>query len=386
MDFTFLPSEAAFEASLSTLTKAELAPELRRVLAAARSLPHYRGSAALAELTLSVAGELVKRGVLVEALPLFREALAEFTATLGAEHEETVGTAQNLGGCLLSLGQHVEALPLLERALAHSSRLNGEESQSTLIRLQSVACVRLELGNLAGAETLLRQGQATLSRLAVRAGLPSKAPPLGMIVPWSAINQSLALLFMKQGRLKDAELLLRESLAILADMPESAERNTWMSILSADLGALLQNLGDLLGAEKLYRDVLPKLQGTAAYGIVANHLGVLLQKRGLAMESRKYLDIAKQAKSESFGADHERSQTARQNRSSLKADLRTCVQCGPVADKALVMKVCSVCQAARYCGAACQGLHWKTHKPECKRIKAESDAVKGSDGAGPSNA
>ena len=50
------------------------------------------------------------------------------------------------------------------------------------------------------------------------------------------------------------------------------------------------------------------------------------------------------------------------------------------------MKVCSVCQAARYCGAACQKLHWKTHKPECKRIKAESDAVKGSDGAGPSNA
>ena len=46
-----------------------------------------------------------------------------------------------------------------------------------------------------------------------------------------------------------------------------------------------------------------------------------------------------------------------------------------MADKALLMKVCSVCQAARYCGDACRNLHWKAHKPECKRIKKESKAV-----------
>ena len=73
-------------------------------------------------------------------------------------------------------------------------------------------------------------------------------------------------------------------------------------------------------------------------------------------------------------------------RSKLKADLRTCAQCGPITDKAISMRVCSACNAARYCGVACQRLHWKAHKPECKRIKAESDAVKDSDGAGPSNA
>jgi len=104
------------------------------------------------------------------------------------------------------------------------------------------------------------------------------------------------------------------------------------------------------------------------------------------MKLRKYLDIAKQAESESYGASHESTQAARQHRSNLKADLRTCAQCGPITDKDLVMKVCSICLAARYCGAACQKLHWKAHKPECKRIKAESDAVAaGSDGAGPSN-
>jgi len=356
------------------------------VLAAARPLPHYRGSAALAFLTREVAKELYKRGLFVEALPLFREALAEFTATLRAEHELTMVTAQNLGTCLASLGQLAEALPLLERALAYSTRLEGEESESTLVDLQTVAAARLRLGNLAGAEALLRQGKATLSRLAVRAGLPAKAPPPGMVVAWSAITKSLAMQLYKQGRLKDAELLLRESIAILADTPVSTERNQSLAHLSADLGIVLEDRGDLLGAEKLYRDVLPKVQGTAGYGFVANNLGVVLAKRGLAMESRKYLDIGKQAIQGSYGAESTNAHTAHRNRTNLKADLRTCAQCGPITDKALVMQVCSVCKAARYCGAACQKLHWKAHKPECKRIKAESDAVKDSDGAGPSNA
>jgi len=204
---------------------------------------------------------------------------------------------------------------------------------------------------------------------------------------WAGINKSLAKLLTKQGHWEDAELLLRGSLATLADMPESAECSEWTAILSAELGLMLQNRGDLLGAEKLYRDILPKLQGTSNYGTVANNLGVLLKERGLAMESRKYLDIGKQAIQGNFGAESSNAQTARRNRSSLKADLRTCVQCGPITDKALVMKVCSVCQAARYCGAACQGMHWKAHKPECKRIKAENDSIAAdSDGAGPSNA
>ena len=82
--------------------------------------------------------------------PLYREALAEFTATLGAEHEVTVATAQHLGSCLTELGQHAEALPLLECDLAHCTLLKGEESKDTLISLRTVAHVRLALGNLAG--------------------------------------------------------------------------------------------------------------------------------------------------------------------------------------------------------------------------------------------
>jgi len=75
-------------------------------------------------------------------------------------------------------------------------------------------------------------------------------------------------------------------------------------------------------------------------------------------------------------------------RSNLEASLRTCAHCGPMADAALVMKVCQGCKAAHYCGPACAKLHWKAHKKECRRIEAESKQVVAGrgDGAGPSNA
>ena len=60
MSLPFLPSEAAFHTSLSSLTKTELVPELPR--AAARPL-HYGGSASLAFFICVVASERQKSEV-----------------------------------------------------------------------------------------------------------------------------------------------------------------------------------------------------------------------------------------------------------------------------------------------------------------------------------
>ena len=207
---------------------------------------------------------------------------------------------------------------------------------------------------------------------------------------WSCTIQGSIKLFKKQGRLEDAESLLRESLATLAGLPTSDE--ACETILSMELGIVLHCRGDLLGAEKLFRGLLPKLKKEsssygATYGYVAHNLGLVLKQRGLVTESRKYLDIAKVAQSESHGAQHERTQTSRQLRNNLDAPLRTCAHCGPITDATIVMKVCQGCKAARYCSPACSVQHWRAHKPQCKRIKAETLAVNASsDGAGPSNA
>ena len=373
------PQEAAFKASLDNLSPMQLVPELRRVLAAARPLPYYVGSAALALLTCNVAEELAKREVYVEALPLFREALAEFTATLGADNHDTAEVASSLGHCLHVLGQNEEALPLLERACLTFQV--GMDKKLALYTLGILAGVRRALGNLVGAEALLKQGLATLSRLAVTAGLAPDAPPPGLLKEWSNVKLYLAQLHEESSRFEDAELLLRGSLATLAGLPVCDETAETVTMLTGELACVLRRRGDLLGAEQMYRELLPKFQGKSNYSVTAHNLGTVLRDRGLVTESRKYLDIAQEADSVSLGADNSITQKSRQNRSNLEASLRACARCGPITDDAVVMKVCQGCKAARYCSHECSLLHWKAHKVECKRIKAENEQIAGGAGA-----
>ena len=128
------------------------------------------------------------------------------------------------------------------------------------------------------------------------------------------------------------------------------------------------------------------MKGTVNYGVVAHNLGLVLRNRGLVTESRKFLDISLQASTESYGPENVSTLLSRNKRTDLEASLRTCAHCGPVADE-VEMKVCQGCKAARYCGPACAKLHWKAHKNECRRIKAENEqiAARRADGAGPSN-
>eukprot|EP00775_Hariotina_reticulata_P001971 gene1971-biopygen3474 len=39
--------------------------------------------------------------------------------------------------------------------------------------------------------------------------------------------------------------------------------------------------------------------------------------------------------------------------------------------RAGISPVCSGCRTARYCSAACQKAHWRSHKAVCKALKAD---------------
>jgi len=245
-----------------------------------------------------------------------------------------------------------------------------------------LATVRREMGYVDSAERLLRQGFATLTRLAVGARLNPDAPPPKLIKEWGNLKLVYSQLQIDCDRYEEAEVLLRKSLATLAALPACADTAHQDANLTMQLARVLHDRRDLLGAEKLYRELLPKFQGKANFNVVAQNLGLVLRDRGLVTESRKYLNIAQQANTAGYGADNSRTLQALRARSKLEVPLRTCARCGPVTDEAIVMKICQGCKAARYCSPACAGLHWKAHKKECRRIKAENEQIAG--GAGPS--
>jgi serine/threonine protein kinase/tetratricopeptide (TPR) repeat protein len=92
-----------------------------------------------------------------EAEPLFRQALAQAEAAVGADSEEAGDVAADLGFLLLSDGRLDEAEPLLRRALAIARARSGESSPSTLSGEQSLASLALQRGDFAAAEAGYRR-------------------------------------------------------------------------------------------------------------------------------------------------------------------------------------------------------------------------------------
>ena len=390
------PEVEFVDETLFTLSPAELVPALRRQQASIGTQPVYNGSRAAAYLGEMVANEFFDRSLVVEALPLYRETLVEYERLLGAGHELTTHVVNNVVTCLSILGRNrsAEALPLAERALASYTRLFGEKSPDALSANHILATFRCELGDFEGAQTLLRKSQKELDRLAKKAGLPPGAPPPKLLTLWSNTSNAQVTVLSAQGKMEEAERLLVDNIKALEAAPLSRDEvegrgphrldtEYYITKRQAHLAELLNDRGDLVAAEPLFRRALPKLRGKSDYGKYCHSFGLLLNKRGLNTEARKYLDLAEEVNRNYYGSANRETKVAEKNRSELETSLRTCTRCGPVkAD--VVMKVCSACKAARYCCAACQLDDWKEHKAECKRIAAESAAASGSGDAGPS--
>ena len=57
-------------------------------------------------------------------------------------------------------------------------------------------------------------------------------------------------------------------------------------------------------------------------------------------------------------------------RGPAQAPGMTCDQCGVLEDPDSRLKSCSMCNAARYCGVACQTAAWSVHKKACRKLVA----------------
>jgi len=141
-----------------------------------------------------------------DALPLFRESLALYTAVGYDVHEDVVAVLTNLAFAAHGRGDLPAADSLYQRALRMQQTVVGPDHPDVAILQNNLGWLRHERGDLAGADSLFR------ASLALReASLGAEHPSVALMKAHIA-----GLILTPQNALDAADTLLREALAILS--------------------------------------------------------------------------------------------------------------------------------------------------------------------------
>ncbi|HRQ73249.1 MAG TPA: serine/threonine-protein kinase [Phycisphaerales bacterium] len=249
---------------------------------------------------------LHSRGLLAEAEPFYREALAGRERSLGSDHPDTLSTRTSLGVLLWMMGRHEEGVRLTRDTVEGLRRTAGTDNPDTLAAIGNLGGMLHMLGDLDGAEPHLRESaegyrrvlgeahQSTLiaasnhGRLLLDLGRASEAEAclrgvvetsrrvLGDAHPatLTSIN-NLGGMFWALGRLDEAEACFREAIDLgLRGMGES-HPDTLNSI--HNMGGLLWEMGRPDEAERHFRQALDGLRRVLGddHPETLNVLGVL---------------------------------------------------------------------------------------------------------------
>ncbi|MGH3707340.1 MAG: tetratricopeptide repeat protein, partial [Pseudonocardiaceae bacterium] len=113
----------------------------------------------------NLAGAYESAGRLEQAIPLFEQTLQERRRLLGAEHPDTLASANNLAGAYRSAGRLEQAIPLYEQTLQERRRLLGAEHPDTLASANNLAGAYESAGRLEQAIPLYEQTLTDCRRL-----------------------------------------------------------------------------------------------------------------------------------------------------------------------------------------------------------------------------
>jgi len=122
---------------------------------------HQRTAASLNQL----AALLADQGDLVAARPLYERALAVWEKTLGPEHPDTASSLNNLALLLSNQGDLARARPLQERALAIWEKVLGPEHPYTASSLNNLATLLQDQGELLAARPLAERALAIREKI-----------------------------------------------------------------------------------------------------------------------------------------------------------------------------------------------------------------------------
>ena len=85
------------------------------------------------------------QGKRAETEPMYRQALADRTRVLGADHPSTIASVNNLAICLKAQGKYAEAGAMYRAALADRTRVLGADHPDTIRTADNLnACMGLD--------------------------------------------------------------------------------------------------------------------------------------------------------------------------------------------------------------------------------------------------
>jgi hypothetical protein len=99
------------------------------------------------------------------AVPILRQVLAETLRVRGAEHPETLTSANNLGWALVCAHEYASAERILRDTIEVQRRVLGDEHPNQLMSVGNLACVLIRRGKSADAERILRDVLSSMKRV-----------------------------------------------------------------------------------------------------------------------------------------------------------------------------------------------------------------------------
>jgi eukaryotic-like serine/threonine-protein kinase len=225
--------------SLGEYKKAK--PLLERALASRRQILGSRHES-VAETARELADVLLAQGDYKQAESLLREAVAIQRAIYGEENAKVAATLNELGDLLYSKGEYAAAGELYRHTLAVARRIRTEPLLVAL-SLSNLAFILRAQGRLDEAEPMLREA------LEIRRAELGQDHPL---VPTSLSN--LAVLLGEQRKYDEAESLFREALATRRRV--LGDEHPEVTLTITGLAYVLRGKGDYAGAEQLFRQAL----------------------------------------------------------------------------------------------------------------------------------
>jgi hypothetical protein len=297
----------------------------------------------------NLATSLSHQGKHADAERIHREVHSVLKLMLGAEHPSALMSASSLAMSLSNQGKYDEAERIQREVVGVQKRVLGAEHPSTLTSTHHLAASLADQGKHADAERIEREVLEVRKRV------------LGAEHPDTLTTaNNLATFLAYQGKYTEAEQMLL------------AARASYQRVLGPAHPATLDAARSLEHVRACIRPTPPTNAASPAAAGAARPLPdgtrVLVQRLVAKPEHN-----GKRARVVSFDARTGRYAVALDDGKELSLKVECvaragCAAAGCASEEA--SSVCGRCEAVRYCSRKCQRTDWKAHKPVCTVAQA----------------